>query len=39
MLFFAVDNADASPDSRLYGLLLSEYADWLRAARAAGVLA
>lgn len=36
--FFSVDNVDALPDSRLYELLLSEYPDWLRAARAAGIL-
>lgn len=36
--FFSVDNVDALPDSRLYELLLSEYPDWLEAARAANIL-
>ncbi|PTR27608.1 stress response protein SCP2 [Rhodococcus sp. OK519] len=36
--FFAVDNVDGLPDGRLYELLLSEYPDWLRAARAANIL-
>lgn len=36
--FFAVDNVDSLTDARLYELLLSEYPDWLRAARAANVL-
>ncbi len=36
--FFSVDNVDTLPDSRLYELLLSEYPDWLRGARAAGIL-
>lgn len=36
--FFSVDNVDSLPDSRLYELLLSEYPDWLRAARAAKIL-
>ncbi|WP_137724531.1 VWA domain-containing protein [Prescottella subtropica] len=36
--FFSVDNVDSVPDSRLYELLLSEYPDWLRAARAANIL-
>lgn len=36
--FFSVDNVDTVPDGRLYELLLSEYPDWLRAARAANIL-
>ncbi|MGW0020944.1 vWA domain-containing protein [Rhodococcus sp. NPDC003382] len=36
--FFAVDNVDSLPDSRLYELLLAEYPDRLRAARAATIL-
>lgn len=36
--FFSVDNVDTLSDSRLYELLLSEYPDWLRAARAAKIL-
>lgn len=36
--FFSVDNVDSLSDSRLYEMLLSEYPDWLRAARAAKVL-
>ncbi|MDG3016810.1 VWA domain-containing protein [Speluncibacter jeojiensis] len=36
--FFSVDNVDSLSDSKLYQLLLSEYPDWLRAARAANVL-
>ncbi|NKT14160.1 stress protein [Rhodococcus hoagii] len=36
--FFAVDNVDSLPDSRLYELLLSEYPEWLRAARTAGIM-
>ncbi|WP_305094960.1 VWA domain-containing protein [Prescottella sp. R16] len=36
--FFSVESVDALSDSRLYELLLSEYPDWLRAARAANIL-
>jgi hypothetical protein len=36
--FFAVENVDQLSDAALYELLLSEYPDWLRAAREARVL-
>ncbi|WP_241031937.1 VWA domain-containing protein [Rhodococcus koreensis] len=36
--FFAVENVDTLSDAALYELLLSEYPDWLRAARQARVL-
>ncbi|QHE73665.1 VWA domain-containing protein (plasmid) [Rhodococcus sp. ZPP] len=36
--FFAVENVDTLTDTALYELLLSEYPDWLRAARQARVL-
>ncbi|WP_368680568.1 VWA domain-containing protein (plasmid) [Rhodococcus opacus] len=36
--FFAVENIDTLSDGTLYELLLSEYPDWLRAARKARVL-
>ncbi|MDH6293145.1 vWA domain-containing protein [Rhodococcus opacus] len=36
--FFAVENVDKLTDTALYELLLSEYPDWLRAARKARVL-
>ncbi|WP_368680293.1 VWA domain-containing protein (plasmid) [Rhodococcus opacus] len=36
--FFAVENVDKLTDTALYELLLSEYPDWLRAARQARVL-
>ncbi|MFC9840910.1 VWA domain-containing protein [Rhodococcus sp. NPDC127530] len=36
--FFAVENVDTLSDAALYELLLSEYPDWLRAARKAKVL-
>lgn len=36
--FFSVDNVDNLSDRRLYELLLSEYPDWLRAARAENIL-
>lgn len=35
--FFAVDDIDRLDDAQLYHLLLSEFPDWLRAARAAGI--
>lgn len=37
--FFAVTDIDRIDDAELYRRLLSEFPDWLRAARAAGVLA
>lgn len=36
--FFAVDDIDAISDAELYQRLLSEFPDWLRAARAAGIV-
>lgn len=36
--FFAVENIDTLSDAALYELLLSEYPDWLRAARQARIL-
>ncbi|MDH6284125.1 VWA domain-containing protein [Prescottella agglutinans] len=36
--FFSVNKVDSLSDAELYQLLLSEYPDWLRAARAANVL-
>lgn len=36
--FFAVDDIDAVDDAELYRRLLGEFPDWLREARAAGVL-
>ncbi|MGO4205415.1 VWA domain-containing protein [Rhodococcus sp. TAF43] len=36
--FFSVNKVDSLTDAELYQLLLSEYPDWLRAARAANVL-
>ncbi|HEV7723283.1 MAG TPA: VWA domain-containing protein, partial [Iamia sp.] len=36
--FFAVDDIDTIDDAELYRRLLGEFPDWLRAARAAGVL-
>jgi hypothetical protein len=36
--FFSVNTVDSLSDAELYQLLLSEYPDWLRAARAANVL-
>ncbi|WP_460868917.1 VWA domain-containing protein [Rhodococcus aerolatus] len=36
--FFALDDIDAVSDAELYDRLLGEFPDWLRAARAAGVL-
>lgn len=36
--FFAVDDIDAVDDAELYRWLLGEFPDWLREARAAGVL-
>ena len=36
--FFALDDIDAVDDDELYRRLLGEFPDWLRAARAAGVL-
>jgi len=36
--FFAVDDIDGVSDAELYQRLLSEFPDWLRAARAAGIV-
>lgn len=36
--FFAVDDIDVTSDAELYQRLLGEFPDWLRAARAAGIL-
>ncbi|WP_446226513.1 vWA domain-containing protein [Nocardia sp. IBHARD005] len=36
--FFALDDIDRVDDAELYRLLLSEFPDWLRAARAAGIV-
>jgi hypothetical protein len=36
--FFALDDVDQVDDAELYRRLLGEFPDWLRAARAAGVL-
>ncbi len=36
--FFALDDIDQVDDAELYRLLLSEFPDWLRAARAAGIV-
>lgn len=36
--FFAVDDIDVVDDAELYQRLLGEFPDWLRAARAAGIL-
>lgn len=36
--FFAVDDIERVDDAELYGRLLGEFPDWLREARAAGVL-
>mgnify|MGYP000993809470 CR=1 FL=1 len=36
--FFELDDIDAVPDSELYSRLLGEFPDWLRAARAAGIV-
>ncbi|MFF2397024.1 VWA domain-containing protein [Nocardia sp. NPDC058114] len=36
--FFALDDIDRISDAELYGRLLGEFPDWLRAARAAGIL-
>ncbi len=36
--FFAVDDIDTLTDAELYARLLSEFPDWLRAARQAGIL-
>ncbi|MEU4649190.1 VWA domain-containing protein [Nocardia fluminea] len=37
--FFALDDIDRISDAELYGRLLGEFPDWLRAARTAGILA
>jgi hypothetical protein len=36
--FFAVSDIDRIDDAELYRRLLSEFPDWLRAARSAGIL-
>lgn len=36
--FFALDDIDQVDDAELYRLLLSEFPDWLRAARTAGII-
>ncbi|MEU2124781.1 vWA domain-containing protein [Nocardia niwae] len=36
--FFALDDIDQVDDAQLYARLLGEFPDWLRAARAAGIL-
>ncbi|MFD4353641.1 VWA domain-containing protein [Nocardia sp. NPDC058518] len=36
--FFAVEDIDQIDDAQLYRLLLSEFPDWLRAARTAGIV-
>ncbi|SHK28548.1 Stress response protein SCP2 [Pseudonocardia thermophila] len=36
--FFALDDVDSVSDAELYQRLLSEFPDWLRAARAAGIV-
>ncbi|MFE1595517.1 VWA domain-containing protein [Nocardia sp. NPDC058705] len=36
--FFALDDIDKVDDAELYRLLLSEFPDWLRAARTAGIV-
>jgi stress response protein SCP2 len=36
--FFALDDIDRISDAELYGRLLGEFPDWLRAARTAGIL-
>ncbi|MEV6430060.1 VWA domain-containing protein [Nocardia sp. NPDC051463] len=36
--FFALDDIDKVDDAQLYGRLLGEFPDWLRAAKAAGIL-
>ncbi|MBB5119782.1 hypothetical protein AF335_12630 [Streptomyces eurocidicus] len=36
--FFAVDDIGAVPDTELYDRLLSEFPDWMAAARRAGIL-
>lgn len=36
--FFAIDDIDRVADEELYGRLLGEFPDWLRAATAAGIL-
>ncbi|MFD3429127.1 VWA domain-containing protein [Nocardia fluminea] len=36
--FFALDDIDQISDAELYGRLLGEFPDWLRAARTAGIL-
>ncbi|WP_043722145.1 vWA domain-containing protein [Nocardia asiatica] len=36
--FFALDDIDKVDDAQLYARLLGEFPDWLRAARAAGIL-
>lgn len=36
--FFALDDIDSVSDSELYERLLSEFPDWLRAAKAAGIV-
>lgn len=36
--FFAVDDLDRIDDAELYRRLLSEFPDWLRAAKSAGVV-
>ncbi|UAK32467.1 VWA domain-containing protein [Nocardia asteroides] len=36
--FFALDDIDQVDDTQLYARLLGEFPDWLRAARAAGIL-
>ncbi|MFC6013347.1 VWA domain-containing protein [Nocardia lasii] len=36
--FFALDDIDRVDDAELYRLLLSEFPDWLRAARTAGIV-
>lgn len=37
--FFALDDIDRVQDTELYARLLGEFPDWLRAARAAGIIA
>jgi hypothetical protein len=37
--FFALDDIDRVPDAELYRRLLTEFPDWLRAARAMGIVA
>ncbi|MEE4749241.1 VWA domain-containing protein [Pseudomonas alliivorans] len=36
--FFALDRLDEVPEEKLYDLLMEEFPDWLKAAKAAGIL-